>query len=64
MTKAKHSDGRLFLGAALFLLGFIGAFASFYAVASARFSFSLLCIPGSRWLRGFANPSSWCLPCR
>ena len=35
MTKAKHSDGRLFLGAALFLLGFIGAFASFYAVASA-----------------------------
>ena len=35
MTKAKHSDGRLFLGAALFLLGFICAFASFYAVASA-----------------------------
>ena len=35
MTKAKHSDGRMFLGAALFLLGFIGAFASFYAVASA-----------------------------
>jgi hypothetical protein len=35
MTKAKHSDGRLFLGAALFLLGFIGAFASVYAVASA-----------------------------
>ena len=35
MTKAKHSDGRLFLGAALFLLGFIGAFASFYAAASA-----------------------------
>ena len=35
MTKAKHSDGRLILGAALFLLGFIGAFASFYAVASA-----------------------------
>lgn len=35
MTKTKHSDGRMFLGAALFLLGFIGAFASFYAVASA-----------------------------
>jgi len=35
MTKAKHSDGRMFLGAALFLLGFIGAFASFYAVTSA-----------------------------
>lgn len=35
MTKAKHSDGRMFLGAALFLLGFISAFASFYAVASA-----------------------------
>lgn len=35
MTKAKHSDGRLFLGVALFLLGFICAFASFYAVASA-----------------------------
>ncbi|MBU6248920.1 MAG: hypothetical protein KGN77_14305 [Xanthomonadaceae bacterium] len=35
MTKAKHSDGRLFLGAGLFLLSFIGAFASFYAVASA-----------------------------
>lgn len=35
MTKTKHSDGRMFLGAALFLLGFIGAFASFYAVVSA-----------------------------
>ena len=35
MTKTKHSDGRMFLGAALFLLGFIGAFASFYGVASA-----------------------------
>ena len=35
MTKAKHSDVRMFLGAALFLLGFVGAFASFYAVASA-----------------------------
>ena len=53
MTKAKHSDRRLFLGAALFLLGFIGAFASFYAVASA------LVFPSSfftlRVLVGFAS---------
>ncbi len=35
MHKAKHSDRRLFLGAAFFLLGFIVACGTFYAVASA-----------------------------
>ena len=53
MTKARPSDRRLFFGAALYLVGFVDIFASFYAVASA------LVFPSqfftSRVLAGFAS---------